>query len=103
MHGGALFPESQVIQWFVQIVLGLKHIHDRRILHRDIKSENIFLMRANEHQGESLRIGDFGISKHLNNTMAQALTRIGTPYYLSPEICMNKPYNQKSDIWSLGT
>jgi len=45
-------------------------------------------------------VGDFGISKSMAHTMANAITRIGTPYYLSPEICMNKPYNAKSDMWS---
>jgi NIMA (never in mitosis gene a)-related kinase len=68
---------------------------------RDVKSENIFLSIQTPGAPARLLLGDFGISKHLASTMAQAQTRIGTPYYLSPEICMNKPYNQKSDIWSL--
>jgi NIMA (never in mitosis gene a)-related kinase len=78
LHHAQPFPEQQVLDWFVQIVLALKHIHDRRILHRDIKSENIFLMA----DGNAVKVGDFGISKHLSSTMAQAMTRIGTPYYL---------------------
>ena len=77
--------------------LALKHMHDRKIIHRDIKSENIFLNRDN-----TVKVGDFGISKSLASTLAQARTRIGTPYYLSPEICMDKPYNAKSDMWALG-
>lgn len=70
--------------WLVQICLGLKHIHDRKIIHRDIKSENIFLTSKDN----LVKIGDFGISKSLDNTLANAQTRIGTPYYLSPEICL---------------
>ena len=49
-----------------------------------------------------LKLGDFGISKRLNNTAELAKTAIGTPYYLSPEICRQKRYNFKSDVWSLG-
>jgi NIMA (never in mitosis gene a)-related kinase len=49
-----------------------------------------------------IKIGDFGIARVLQDTYDCAQTAIGTPYYLSPEICQEKPYNQKSDIWSLG-
>ncbi|XP_076446398.1 uncharacterized protein LOC143283892 [Babylonia areolata] len=94
---GRLFPEDQIMDWFVQICLALKHIHDRKILHRDIKSQNIFLTSSG-----SVQLGDFGIAKVLNNTAELARTCIGTPYYLSPEVVENKPYNNKSDIWSLG-
>jgi serine/threonine protein kinase len=47
-------------------------------------------------------VGDFGIAKVLDSSSMQAQTQIGTPYYLSPEICENKPYGRESDIWSLG-
>ncbi|KAK5907856.1 hypothetical protein CesoFtcFv8_005662 [Champsocephalus esox] len=83
---GVLFSEEKVLDWFVQICLALKHVHDRKILHRDIKSQ----------------LGDFGIARVLNSTVELARTCIGTPYYLSPEICENKPYNNKSDVWALG-
>jgi NIMA (never in mitosis gene a)-related kinase len=49
-----------------------------------------------------IKLGDFGIARVLKSTSELAKTAIGTPYYLSPEICENKPYNNKSDIWSLG-
>lgn len=49
-----------------------------------------------------MKLGDFGIAKVLNSTVELAKTCIGTPYYLSPEIVENKPYNNKSDVWSLG-
>uniref|UniRef100_A0A8C5SPP1 non-specific serine/threonine protein kinase n=1 Tax=Laticauda laticaudata TaxID=8630 RepID=A0A8C5SPP1_LATLA len=70
----------------------------RKILHRDIKTQNIFL----SSNGITAKLGDFGIARMLNNTMDFASTCVGTPYYLSPEICENKPYNNKTDIWSLG-
>ncbi|CAL8392521.1 unnamed protein product [Boreogadus saida] len=94
---GGPFPEEQVLDWFVQICLALKHVHDRKILHRDIKSQNIFLTKHG-----AVQLGDFGIARVLNSTVELARTCIGTPYYLSPEICENKPYNNKSDVWALG-
>ncbi|KAG9328306.1 hypothetical protein JZ751_015038, partial [Albula glossodonta] len=87
---GVLFPEEQILDWFVQICLALKHVHDRKILHRDIKSQNIFLTKDG-----TVQLGDFGIARVLNSTVELARTCIGTPYYLSPEICENKPYNNK--------
>ncbi|XP_062272120.1 interferon-induced very large GTPase 1-like [Scomber scombrus] len=94
---GKLFPEQQILDWFVQICLALKHIHDKNILHRDIKPQNIFLTKDG-----TVQLGDFGIARVLNSTAELATTCIGTPLYLSPEICENKPYNNKSDIWALG-
>jgi len=94
---GKGFPENQILDWFVQICLAIKHIHDRKILHRDLKTQNVFLTSKGE-----VKIGDFGIARVLQHTYDCAQTAIGTPYYLSPEICQEKPYNQKSDIWSLG-
>ncbi|OMJ72417.1 hypothetical protein SteCoe_29150 [Stentor coeruleus] len=94
---GEKFSEDQIISWFVQICLALKHIHDRKILHRDLKSQNIFM-----NKDGSIKLGDFGIAKMLSQTMENAKTIVGTPYYLSPELIDNKPYNFKSDIWSMG-
>jgi len=66
-------------------------------MHRDLKSQNIFLTKKG-----IVKLGDFGIAKVLGNTKSIAKTVVGTPYYLSPEIIQNSPYNMKSDIWSLG-
>ncbi|XP_053185733.1 serine/threonine-protein kinase Nek1-like [Scomber japonicus] len=93
---GELFSEEQILDWFVQICLALKHIHDRNILHRDIKPQNIFLKDG------TIQLGDFGIARVLNSTGEVVTTQIGTSLYLSPEICEHKPYNSKSDIWALG-
>ncbi|NWW07294.1 NEK5 kinase, partial [Oreocharis arfaki] len=98
MQHGVLFDEDQILSWFVQISLGLKHIHDKKILHRDVKAQNIFL----SNNGKVAKLGDFGIARQLNSTTELAHTCVGTPYYLSPEICENRPYNNKTDIWSLG-
>lgn len=95
--GGRTFPEPTILRWMSQATLALKHMHDRHILHRDLKSQNMFLAKD-----DILKIGDFGISKMLDNTAACARTTIGTPYYLSPEICQERPYSWASDIWALG-
>lgn len=92
-----IFPEEQILDWFTQICLAMKHIHDKKIIHRDLKSGNIFLTKSG-----MVKLGDFGIAKALTHTSDKAKTVIGTPYYLSPEIIMNKPYSFKSDVWALG-
>jgi NIMA (never in mitosis gene a)-related kinase len=94
---GRYFSESQIMDWFTQICLGIKHVHDRKILHRDIKSQNVFVTKQN-----IIKIGDFGIARVLRHTVDVSRSMVGTPYYLSPEIIEGKPYSFKSDIWSLG-
>ena len=95
--GPVYFDEQLIMMWFLQICMALKHLHDSHILHRDLKTANIFLTSKNV-----VKLGDFGISTVLNNTMAVAHTVCGTPYYFSPEICQNRPYGSKSDVWALG-
>ncbi|CAK6442894.1 unnamed protein product [Pipistrellus nathusii] len=94
---GKLFPEDMILNWFTQMCLGVNHIHKKHVLHRDIKSKNIFLT-----QNGQVKLGDFGSAHLLSNPMAFACTYVGTPYYVPPEIWENMPYNNKSDIWSLG-
>lgn len=91
------FSENQIMDWFVQTSLALKHIHDRKIVHRDLKSQNVFLNGNNQ-----IKLGDFGISKILKNTHQLLSSFVGTWYYISPEIIRGKLYNFKTDIWSLG-
>lgn len=71
-------------------------MHERRILHRDLKAKNIFL------KNDLLKIGDFGVSRLLMGSCDLATTFTGTPYYMSPEALKHQGYNTKSDIWSLG-
>ncbi|KFP44927.1 Serine/threonine-protein kinase Nek3, partial [Chlamydotis macqueenii] len=94
---GKLFPEDTILHWFVQMCLGVKHIHDKRVLHRDIKSKNVFLT-----QHGKVKLGDFGSARLLAHPVSYACTYVGTPYYVPPEIWESMPYNNKSDIWSLG-
>ncbi|NXY61339.1 NEK11 kinase, partial [Callaeas wilsoni] len=93
---GKMFTQSQVIDWFIQLLLGVNYMHERRILHRDLKAKNIFL------KDNLLKIGDFGVSCLLMGSCDLATTFTGTPYYMSPEVLKHQGYNTKSDIWSLG-
>ena len=96
-QGNKSFTESEILKYFTQICLALKYIHHNKIIHRDLKSGNVFLMKSG-----GVKLGDFGIAKKCQNTLDKAKTMVGTPYYLSPEILEGKPYDNKSDIWSLG-
>ena len=89
--------EHLILKVFTQVCLGLRFMHSRKILHRDIKAMNIFIKKNWE-----VRIGDFGIAKELKNELPFASTMTGTPFYLSPEMCEELPYDQKSDVWALG-
>lgn len=94
---GVLFQEKQIVEWFIQICMALQYLHERNILHRDLKTQNIFLTKS-----KIIKVGDLGIARILDSTCDLATTLIGTPYYMSPELFANQPYNHKSDIWALG-
>lgn len=79
----------------VQIAKGIKTLHDMNILHRDLKSANIFITDDGTY-----KLGDLNISKVLKQGLAR--TQTGTPYYCSPQVWQDKPYGGKSDIWSFG-
>ena len=89
--------EGEVLPIFGQCCLALQHIHKQHILHRDLKTQNIFLTLSGV-----VKLGDFGIAKVLDHTAAEAITMIGTPIYLAPEVCHSKPYGIKADVWSMG-
>merc|ERR1719181_1709821 len=91
------FSERAVWSFFLQLVKGIKYLHDHGILHRDLKAANIFI----DAEG-CLKIGDFGISKILRPGSMTATDQIGSPYYVSPEIWRKQAYDTKSDIWAIG-
>ena len=91
---GCLIDEVDVWRIFIQMTKGLKALHDLKILHRDLKSANIFLFSDG-----SAKIGDLNVSKVAHKGLGY--TQTGTPYYASPEVWRDEPYDIKSDIWSL--
>ena len=91
------FKEQLIWIYFLQMCLGVKYLHEHNIIHRDLKTSNIYL-----GEGDKIVIGDFGISKIFNNNQSMSRTFIGTPYYMSPEMLGQREYDKKADIWSLG-
>ncbi len=89
------FDEDFIWKIFISVVRGLKALHDLKIMHRDLKSANVFL-----NKDGSGKLGDFNVSKVAEKGLSY--TQTGTPYYASPEVWKDKPYDNKSDIWSLG-
>ena len=92
---GLIFRENVIWNYLIQILEGLNYLHEKNIIHRDLKSANIFLTKKG-----SIKIGDLNVSKIAK--VGMAYTQTGTPYYASPEIWLDKPYDFKSDIWSFG-
>ena len=90
-----LFEETDIWRILLQLIKGLKSLHDLKILHRDLKSANVFLFSDG-----SVKLGDLNVSKVAKKGLGY--TQTGTPYYASPEVWKDQPYNNKSDIWSLG-
>ena len=93
---GGMFNESLIWSYSIQMIEGLKALHDKKIMHRDIKSANIFLVK-DKHQ---CKIGDMNVSKVIKEKVLR--TQTGTPYYASPEVWRDEPYSYKSDLWSIG-
>ena len=89
------FEETEIWKIFIQLVKGLKSLHDLQILHRDLKSANVFLFKNG-----NAKLGDLNVSKVAKRGLGY--TQTGTPYYASPEVWKDLPYDNKSDIWSLG-
>ena len=77
------------------MVNGLHALHQKKIVHRDIKCANVFLTKSGV-----VKLGDLNVSKIAKQGIMQ--TQTGTPYYASPEVWQDKPYDKSSDIWSLG-
>ena len=90
--------EGRMRRWATQLLLALRYMHGHRVIHRDLKLQNIFLA----DDGATVKIGDFGLSKLLRSTEEGTKTQAGTPYYFSPEVAMGKQHNVKTDVWSLG-
>jgi len=93
---GGFFKEPIIWSYAIQMIEGLKALHDKKIMHRDLKSANIFLVK-DKHQ---CKLGDMNVSKVIKENVLR--TQTGTPYYASPEVWNDNPYSYKSDLWSIG-
>ena len=91
-----IFDEKTIWLYSIQMIEGLKALHDKKIMHRDLKSANIFLSK-NKLQ---CKLGDMNVSKVIKEKVLR--TQTGTPYYASPEVWRDEPYSYKSDLWSIG-
>ena len=89
--------EIEVQCYLLQILKGLKYIHNHKIIHRDLKPGNLFL-----NQKIQLKIGDFGLASKLEYDGQKRYSICGTPNYIAPEILEEKGYSYEVDIWSLG-
>jgi NIMA (never in mitosis gene a)-related kinase len=92
---GKYMSEKFIWSLIVQLCCGLKVLHELNIVHRDIKSANVFL-----HSDNKIKIGDMNVSKVVKGCLEH--TQTGTPYYASPEVWKDLPYDYRSDLWSLG-
>jgi len=93
---GGMFNEDLIWSYSIQMIEGLKALHDKKIMHRDWKSANIFLVK----EKYQCKLGDINVSKVIKDKCL--LTQTGTPYYASPEVWNDIPYSYKSDLWSIG-
>lgn len=91
-------PENQMSEIVCQSLEGLAYLHqEQKQVHRDLKPANVMLTKRGE-----VKLGDFGISKQLDNTLALAVTQCGTTAYMSPERIKGANYGYDADIWAMG-
>lgn len=92
------FSEELILIWTLQMLDALEYLHYHDILHRDLKTENIFL-----DQNGMIQIGDFGVSRQIKPEENEISTLTGTAQYMSPEMAeIGQCYDEKTDVWSLG-
>jgi len=91
------YTEKEIASLLKMVLKGLQFLHTQKKIHRDIKAGNILLTDEG-----IVKLGDFGVSAQLTNSISKKISKIGTPYWMSPEVISQKSYDSKCDIWSLG-
>ena len=102
-EGIGSFTESQAASVIQQLLNALKFMHNKNIMHRDLKPENI-LCEENANSTDErieIKLTDFGFAKKYDPDEPENLS-LGTPFYMAPELCQEKPYNSKVDVWAVG-
>jgi polo-like kinase 1 len=89
--------EPETRYFMKQITLGVKYLHDKKIIHRDLKLGNIFLNDQME-----IKLGDFGLATKVDYDGERKRTLCGTPNYIAPEVLTKKGHSYEVDIWSIG-
>ncbi|KAL0226021.1 hypothetical protein P9112_013345 [Eukaryota sp. TZLM1-RC] len=90
-------PEAEVRSIAIQLVSALKYLHDNRVIHRDMKPQNILIC-----SGGIVKLCDFGFARALSKSTIVARSIKGTPLYMAPELVQEKAYDHSIDLWSLG-
>lgn len=93
----APFKESEIATICREVLAGLDHLHQKEIIHRDIKSDNVMMS-----MNGAVKITDFGFGAQLTNDQDKRKTMVGTPYWMAPEVIKGEYYDTKVDIWSTG-
>ena len=89
--------EDSIAYVMRQLLLALAYLHGERKIHRDIKAGNLLLA-----SDASVRLGDFGVTGQLTDSMDKRSTRVGTPFWMAPEVITQSRYDGCADIWSMG-
>ncbi|CAD2221353.1 protein kinase [Angomonas deanei] len=95
-------PEELVTKLMANVFSALNYSHSRKVIHRDIKPGNVFVVKTKSGEVEKAVLGDYGLARPLDKTCQVIQTRVGTPCYCSPEIVAAEPYTYKTDIFSAG-
>lgn len=93
------FPELDAAKIIKQILSALRHLHDKNVAHRDLKPENVIFEKKGGEM--NIKLIDFGLSKLLGQNGKIMMTKLGTPYYVSPEV-LEGVYDKRCDLWSVG-
>ncbi|CAG9464212.1 unnamed protein product [Pedinophyceae sp. YPF-701] len=96
-RAGRRLEEPKIWAQFLQIAEGVLHLHSHRIIHRDLKPANVLVGSKGE-----LKVADLGLGRLLGEESVAALSKVGTPYYVSPEVVAGVGHDWQSDVWSLG-